>query len=76
MPYMEFISNLRRTPALKYSNEEYHEFYKKALSIINRMKKEDRIYGIEERLSLRDELNKELGIYDLEYCVFCPDTAI
>lgn len=66
--YMTFISELRRTPALKYSNEQYHEFYKKASEIVLKLKKEDKEYLDWERLAKRDIINSELGIYDLEFC--------
>lgn len=66
--YMTFISELRRTPALKYSNEQYHQFYKKASEIVLKLKKEDKEYSDWERLAKRDLINTELGIYDLEYC--------
>jgi len=71
-PYMDFISELRRTPQLNYSNEDYHEFYKKASKIALSLKKLDVLYGIEERLIQRDKINQELGIYSIEYCLFNP----
>lgn len=66
--YMTFISELRRTPALKYSNEQYHQFYKKASEIVLRLIKDDKEYSDWERLAKRDIINSELGIYDVEYC--------
>lgn len=69
-PYMEYISNLRRMKTLDYSNREYHEFYKKACKIANRMNKENRYYSVEERIKKRNEINIELGIYDLQFCEF------
>lgn len=68
--YMTFISELRRTPALKYSNEQYHEFYKKASEIVLKLKKEDKEYLDWERLAKRDIINTEIGIYDLEFCFY------
>lgn len=66
--YMNFISELRRTPVLKYSNDQYHQFYKKASEIVLKLQKEDKSYCDWERLAKRDIINTELGIYDLEFC--------
>lgn len=66
--YMEFISNLRRTPQLKYKNEDYHAFYKKVSEIALKLKKENMQYDLQHRLLKRDIINIELGIYELEYC--------
>lgn len=70
--YMNFISELRRTPALNYSNEQYHEIYKKASKIALRLQKSDLSYDLSNRLQLRDQINVELGIYNYEYCMFNP----
>lgn len=66
--YMTFISELRRTPQLKYNNNDYHNFYKKASEIALKLKKEDKEYLPWERLLKRDIINADLGIYDVEYC--------
>lgn len=68
--YMEFISCLRRCETLKYSNNEYHHFYKKAIRIAKRLKSEGKNNNIKERICLRNELNLELEIYKEEYCIF------
>lgn len=68
--YMEFVSNLRHTPQLKYSNGDYHEFYKKASGIALKLKKEDLNYELKDRIWKRDEINNELKIYDYEFCTF------
>lgn len=68
--YMTFISDLRRTPQLKYTNQEYHQFYKKASEIVLRLQKQDSRFDLKCRLFMRDEINKELGIYDLEYSCY------
>jgi len=70
--YMTFISELRRTPALNYSNEDYHQFYKKASHIVLRLQKLDVSYDNLNRLIQRDKINHELGIYSFEYCAFNP----
>ncbi|MFL1896832.1 recombination protein NinG [Aquimarina sp. 2-A2] len=68
--YFDFISSLRRTEALKFTNVEYEEFYRKACKIANRLKKEGNNYNLKERIYQRNLINKELGIYEDEYCEF------
>lgn len=65
--YLDFVSELRRTPALHYSNEEYHIFYRLACKVVNRMKKEDKYYSLKERVEMRNSINNELNIYDTIY---------
>lgn len=61
--YFDHIKALRKIPQIKYSNEQYRIFTIKAREIANRLKKTDKIYSKEERLQLRENINKELGIY-------------
>lgn len=69
--YFEFISSLRETPIIKYSNKEYHDFYKHASSIANEIKKQGRVFDtIEKRIFMRNEINNQLAIYDQKYCEF------
>jgi hypothetical protein len=68
--YFEFLSNLRRIPALKYSNEEYKAFYKKACEIALRLKREGNVFNLEQRIEKRNEINIEIGIYPVDFCVF------
>ncbi len=68
--YFDFLFQLRRIPSLKYSNDDYHDFYKKALKIINRLEKSDIQSDLLDRIRLRNEINIELGIYENEYCEF------
>lgn len=68
--YMDFISELRRTPILKYTQLEYKEFTIKARAIVLRMQKLNLNYSITNRLLIRNKINLELGIYDNEFCVF------
>lgn len=69
--YMQFISNLRRTEPLKYKNEEYHDLYKKACEIANKLRKTvNKPIPIEYRIESRNSVNIELGIYNEEYCIF------
>jgi len=69
-PYMDFISELRRTPSLEYNNEDFHQFTIKARSISSRLKKENLTYPLEKRIELRNQINLELGVYIEEYCIY------
>lgn len=68
--YMDFISELRRTPSLQYNNKEYRSLTYKARKILKELKEQDRIYSKSERIEMRNRINVELGIYDLVYCRF------
>jgi hypothetical protein len=68
--YMQFISELRRTPQLNYLNMEYMDFYKVAKSISKKLIKDGRRYNKEERIVLRNKINLLLCIYESEYCIF------
>jgi len=68
--YMEFISALRRTPKLQFSNIEYREFTTNARVIVRRLEKNDRIYTKSERLEMRNRINLELSIYDKIFCLY------
>ena len=68
--YFEFISELRRCPALHYTNLEYKKFYKKACTIALNLKKAGQNFNKEQRILIRNRLNRELSIYDKEYCDF------
>jgi len=70
--YMDFISELRRTPQLHITNTEYHQIYKLASKIALRLKKADNEYSLEDRIRLRNSINKELGIYENVFCQFGP----
>jgi hypothetical protein len=68
--YMDFISELRRTPQLHYKDFEYKEFTKKAQGIVLSLTKLNLNYSLKNRILLRNRINEELGIYDLEFCFF------
>lgn len=70
--YMDFISELRRTPKLCFSNESFHELTKIARLISAKLKKADNVYNLKQRIELRNQINIELGIYQEEYCIFNP----
>lgn len=68
--YYKFIGELRQTPAIKYTNEELHIFYKKADSIAKELKKQGNTFNLKERLEMRNRINYELGIYEDKYCFY------
>lgn len=68
--YLNFISELRRTPCPEITPLEYGAIYKKACKIANKLTKLGLTYSVKKRIELRNEINLELGIYSIEYCVF------
>ena len=70
--YFNFISELRRLKALKYSNIEYKEFYIIASKIALKLKKQGDTFSLIGRIDQRNKINIELGIYSKEYCIFKP----
>jgi len=68
--YFEFIGELRRTPILKLAHHEFKEYYKKACSIYNLLKKEGKVFNLDQRIEMRNQINLELNIYDKEFCEF------
>ena len=69
--YATFVSELRRTPQLHYSQDQWKEFYKKACLIATSLKKENRFScSSSVRIYKRNEINEAIGIYTSEYTVF------
>lgn len=68
--YFDFISELRRTPQLHYSNEQYKDFFKKASEIALKLKREGNTFNLKERIDIRNKVNSDLGIYTEEFCIF------
>ena len=68
--YMDFISELRQCPSLNYSNIEYKDFYRLACKIALQLKREGNRFELKERIDARNRINKELEIYQYEFCVF------
>lgn len=68
--YMTFISELRRTEPMKFSNIEYKEINKVAKGVLKMFLQKGLTYSKSERINLRNEINLTLGIYKIEYCEF------
>lgn len=66
--YFDALQSKRNQPVPKHSNEVYHAFYLKARKIANRLHKENKELfkprSVQERIDLREQINKELGIYE------------
>jgi len=68
--YMDFISELRQCKSLEYNNLEYKVFYRLACKISLELKREGGRFELKERVDARNKINKELGIYTKEFCIF------
>jgi hypothetical protein len=68
--YMEFISQLRRTPELKYTHEEYKELIVRARKLVTEYQARNRTYSKAERIEHRNRVNALLGIYAPEFCEY------
>jgi hypothetical protein len=68
--YFDFVTSLKGTEVPKFSDKTYMDIYYLACNTANRIKKNNYIRTVEERIQLRNEINLELGIYKKEYCVF------
>ncbi len=68
MEYMTFISELRQTPALKYTNDEYRHLYRNACTIALELRKDGKTFNKKERIEMRNKLNIKLNIYNLKFC--------
>ena len=69
--YFDFLSQMRRCQALKYSNIEYKAFYEKACRISTQMKRSGKTYSSpKERIKMRNNINSELGIYPKEFSIY------
>lgn len=68
--YYEFLFSLQQTPAIKYLNIEYQEFYKHACKIANKLKKDGQLFTSKQRIEKRNNINIQLGIYGNAYCIY------
>lgn len=73
--YIDYISGLRQIIPLKYRNEDYRIFYKKACQIANNLRKNTSApLPVENRIRLRNDINIEMGIYPEQCCKFAKTT--
>lgn len=68
--YLDFITGLKATPIIKYSNEDYMKFYQHACKIANRLKKEPFVRTQNQRIEERNNVMSELSIYPPEFNIY------
>lgn len=68
--YMNFITSLKQTPAIKLNNTEFKRAHTIASSIVTRMRREGEVYDTIGRLKMRNKVNMELGIYNYNFCIY------
>lgn len=62
--HLEYVTNLKgKQEPLRLRENDYKELLKKVNSILREIKKTDLDFNAEERLKLRNEYNKRIGIY-------------
>ena len=66
--YMEFISGLRKTEALKHPNHYYNRLYRHACKLALELRKSGQVFNKKQRIIKRNEYNIKLNIYSLKYC--------
>jgi len=68
--YRDFLDFLKGQEVPKYSNLEYHEFYKKACKIANELRKDLKVNDAQTRIKLRNKANTEIGLYCKKRSIF------
>ena len=63
--YLEHLNALKSIEPIKLTSEQIKEKISICRSIIKWLKLQDKTYTIDERLSLRIEFNKQIGIYEI-----------
>ena len=72
--YMEFISELRQTPPLKFMAYEYMPLFRYACRIAAEMRREGKTFDKLERIEMRNKINIKLNIYKLKFCKYENNT--
>lgn len=66
--YHDFVKSFKSRPIPKYSQDDYHEFYRLACTISKELlENKTHTFNKEFRLHLRNEVNRRLNIYDSIY---------
>lgn len=68
--YLNFVEGLKAHRPIKLSKEDLVDIKKKAQKIVNDLEKTQSTLTPKERISMRNTVNIELGIYMKEFCVF------
>lgn len=68
--YLDFIEGLKAHHPIKLSKEDLVLVKEKGQKIVNDLEKTKSFLTPRERISMRNTINIELGIYDKEFCIF------
>lgn len=68
--YFDYVDSLRQHRPINLSKTELIEIKKKAQSIVNKLERINFVRTPEDRILARNGINRELGIYDLEYSIY------
>ncbi|MFK5981479.1 MAG: recombination protein NinG [Flavobacteriaceae bacterium] len=68
--YLEFIEGLNSHRSLQLRKPDLIKIKEKALVIIKVLEADKELLSAEERIEKRNNINLELGIYDVEYCKY------
>lgn len=61
--YLDYMNSLQQTPLIRLTADDIKERISIARGIIKWLKLQNRQFTVEERISLRKEFNKKIGIY-------------
>jgi hypothetical protein len=68
--FQDFVVSLKQIDALHLSKDDIRDKISVARSLVKWLKLQDRTFSKEERLSVRSDMNNQLGIYPQKYCEF------
>lgn len=68
--YFDFVDGLKGHRPINLSKDDLKEVKNKALKIIINLEKTNFVRSSEDRVQARNGVNRELGIYDLEYSIY------
>ena len=72
--YLDFITSLKSTPTIKYTNEEYKEFLQKARKVSKQLSEWnnqlEQALSATSRIQMRNWANVQLGIYPTDFLTF------
>lgn len=68
--FRDFVIDLNKCPPLHLNKTQMREATTIALRLVKWLELQDRIFTNEERISIRNDMNNALGIYDQCYCEY------
>ncbi|MGB0896861.1 MAG: recombination protein NinG [Flavobacteriaceae bacterium] len=76
LEYFDFVDGLRKQKPINLSKDDLKRIKEIAQQICNKLDKNNFIRSVEDRIIARNAVNRELGIYDLEYSIYeLPKTS-